>query len=128
MVSPRVKFIAITIDELVLVPLAIIAVFYFLPDFFLASIVIGLIGSTVYVVIKYYFIYPSLFNTSYAYYDLAGISGVVFESVSRESGKIKVGQEIWDARTDEGTYEAGTKIKIISRDSMVVKVTALGNE
>lgn len=127
MVSPRVKFIAITIDELVLVSLAIIAVYYFLPDFFLASIVIGLIGTTVYVVIKYYFIYPSLFDTSYAYYDLKGVSGVVIDNVSRESGKIKVGQEIWDARTDEGSFPPGTKIKIVSRDSMIVRVTALGN-
>ncbi len=128
MVSPRVKFIAITIDELVLVPLAIIVVYYLLPDFLLASIIIGLIGSTVYIAIKYYFIYPSLLDTSYAYYDLAGISGVVIENVSRDHGKIRVGQEIWDARTDEGSFPPGTKIKIVSRDSMVVKVKALGNE
>ncbi|MDF1538287.1 MAG: NfeD family protein [Candidatus Thorarchaeota archaeon] len=128
MVSPRVKFIAITIDELVLVPLAIIAVYYFLPDFFLASIIIGLIGSTIYVVIKYFFIYPSLLDTKYAYYELAGISGVVSEEVSRDSGKVKVGQEIWDARTDEGTLPRGTKIKIVSRESMIVRVKTLGND
>jgi len=122
MVSPKVKFIAITIDELVLVPLAIIFVYYFLPDYFLASIIIGIIGSAVFVGTKYYLVYPQLLDTSYALYGLEGIIGIVKQTVTPQSGKITVGQELWDARCDIGEITPGTKVTIISRDSLQVRV------
>ncbi len=122
MVSPRVKFIAITVDELVLVPLAIVFVYYFLPDFFLASIVFGFVGSVIFVAIKYYLVYPQLIDSSYAYYGLKGLLGIVNETVTAQSGKIKVGQEIWDARCDSGEIAPGTRVKIVARESMQVKV------
>ncbi len=122
MVSPRVKFLAITVDELVLVPIAIVLVYYFLPEFFVTSIVFGVVGGAIFVAIKYYWIYPSLSNESYSLYDMKGVYGTVMETVSSQSGKIKVGQEIWDARYNYGVIEPGIKIQIISRDSMMVTV------
>lgn len=123
MVSPKVKFIAITIDELVLVPLALVFVFYFLPEYFIPSIVIGIVGSAIFVAIKYWLVYPQLLDTSYAYYGLEGVNGIVNETVTPQGGKIKVGQEIWDARCDVGEIAPGTKVRIIARDSMLVRVT-----
>ncbi len=123
MVSPKIKFIAITVDELVLVPLAIFFVFYFLPEYFLLSIIVGVIGSAIFVAIKYWLVYPQLLDTSYAYYDLEGISGTVKATITPQGGKVKVGQEIWDARCDVGEIEPGTKVRIIARDSMRVRVT-----
>ena len=120
--SPRVKFIAITVDELVLVPIAIILVYYFLPEFFVTSIILGVVGSVVFVAIKYYWIYPSLQDNTYPLYEMKGITGTVFEQVTAQSGKIKVGQEIWDARYNYGVLEPGTRVQIISRDSMQVTV------
>ncbi|MHA1905896.1 MAG: NfeD family protein [Candidatus Thorarchaeota archaeon] len=122
MVSRRVKFIAITVDELVLVPLALVMVYYFLPEFLAPSIIIGIVGSAVFVAIKYYWIYPSLSDESYVLYDMKGVTGTVYEQCSTQSGKIKVGQEIWDARYNYGVLESGTKVQVISRDSMLVTV------
>ncbi|MFW9921153.1 MAG: NfeD family protein [Candidatus Thorarchaeota archaeon] len=126
MVSPKVKFIAITVDELILVPLAIVFVFYFLPDYFFASIIIGILGSAVFVAIKYWLVYPQLLDTSYAFYGLEGIVGTVKVTVTPQSGKITVGQELWDARCDVGEIAPGTKVRVIARDSMLVRVTPEG--
>ncbi len=126
MVSPKLKFIAITIDELVLVPLAVIMIYFFLPEFLVASILIGIVGSAIFVAIKYWLVYPQLLDTSYACYGLEGINGIVKETVTPQAGKIKVGQELWDARCDVGEIAPGTKVKIISRDSMLVRVTPEG--
>jgi membrane protein implicated in regulation of membrane protease activity len=122
LVSQRVKFIAITVDELILVPIAVILVYYFLPEFFVTSIILGVVGSAVFVAIKYYWIYPSLSDESYALYEMKGITGTVLDQVTAQSGKIKVGQEIWDARYNYGTLEPGTQVQVISRDSMLVTV------
>ncbi|MFW9909115.1 MAG: NfeD family protein [Candidatus Thorarchaeota archaeon] len=122
MVSPKVKFIAITVDELVLVPIAIVLVYYFIPELFLPSIIIGILGAAVFVAIKYYWVYPSLSDESYGLYEMKGITGTVMESVTARSGKIKVGQEIWDARYEAGVLSPGTKVRIISRESMTVRV------
>ncbi len=122
MVSPKIKFLAITVDELVLVSLAIVLIYFFLPVFFVTSIILGVVGSVIFVAIKYYWIYPSLSDESYALYDLKGVYGTVMQPVSSQSGKIKVGQEIWDARYNYGVIEPGTKIQIISRESMIVTV------
>ena len=120
MVSPKVKFLAITVDELVLVPLAIVFVYWFLPDYFLMSIIIGIVGSAIFVAIKYWLVYP--LDTSYSYYDLQGIVGTVKVTVTPQSGKITVGQELWDARCDVGEIAPGTKVRVIARDSLLVRV------
>ncbi len=122
MVSPRVKFIAITVDELVLVPIAIALVYYFLPEYFVTSIILGVVGAAIFVTIKYYWIYPSLLDVTYPLYDMKGVTGTVIKQVSSQSGKVKVGQEIWDARYNYGVLEPGTKVQIISRESMMVTV------
>jgi membrane protein implicated in regulation of membrane protease activity len=121
-VSAKIKFIAITIDELVLVPIAFILVYFFLPEILLPIIVIGVIGSAIFVVIKYYLVYPSLQETTAGQYDVHGLTGYVTSTVTQKSGKVKVGQEIWDARTDEGSIEPGTEIVITSRESLRVRV------
>ena len=123
MVSPRVKFIAITVDELVLLPLAWALIYFFLPDYFVLSVVVGVVGATIFVAIKYYFIWPVLQDGSYMLYDLKGVTGIVIETVTNDSGKIKVGQEIWNARTDYGELLPGSKVTIESRESFRVSVS-----
>ena len=124
MVSAKVKFIAITVDELVLVPIAFVLVYLFLPEILVPIIIIGVIGSVIFVAIKYYLVYPSLQETTAGQYDLHGVTGYVTSTVTEKSGKVKVGQEIWDARTDEGSIEPGTEIVITSRESLRVRVRA----
>ena len=123
MVSPRVKFIAITVDELVLLPLAWVLMYFFLPDYFVLSVVVGVVGAAIFVAIKYYFIWPVLQDGSYKLYDLKGVTGVVIDTVTNDSGKIKVGQEIWNARTDYGELLPGSQIRIESRESFIVSVS-----
>ncbi len=125
MVSPRVKFVLITIDELVLVPIAIALIALFAPDYVLISIVVGLIGSAIFVAGKWYIIYPALQDDFSTLYELAGMEGQVTVTVTPQTGKIKVGQEIWDARCEIGEIPKGARVKIISRESMKVKVTAI---
>ena len=120
--SPLVKFLAITIDELVLIPLALVLVHFFLPEFLLVAIVVGIVGGGVFVAIKWYLVYPQLLDGSYAYYDLGGISGTAIEIITPQSGRIRVGQEIWDARCDVGPISPGEQVRVISRDSMLVRV------
>ncbi|MHA1925456.1 MAG: NfeD family protein [Candidatus Thorarchaeota archaeon] len=128
MVSPRVKFIAITIDELFLVPIAMALAYFFVPDWFIPLTIVLIVGAVVFVVAKYYLVYPSLQESSYSFYEIEGLRGKVIEEVTDSSGKIKVGAEIWDARCDAGSIGVGTEIKVLSRDMMRVIVAPYGME
>jgi membrane protein implicated in regulation of membrane protease activity len=109
---------------MILFPIAIIIVYYFVPDLFVQITALLIIGSVIFVVAKYYLVYPSLQETgSYALYDLKGMKAIVVEQVTTQSGKVKVGAEIWDARCKEGLeIESGTEVNILDRESMRVLV------
>ena len=68
--SPRVKFILITVDELLLVPLLILVAYYFFPDLLLFTIVATILGAVIYVPLKYRFIYDSLKDGTYYLYEI----------------------------------------------------------
>jgi membrane protein implicated in regulation of membrane protease activity len=121
--TPKVKFIAITVNELFLVPLVIIVVYYFAPEYVWDVAIFSILCAAIFVAAKYYLVYPSLLDTgSYELYDLKGMSGVVTETVTPKRGKIRVGQEIWEARCDTGEIAPGRKVHIISRQSFVLNV------
>ena len=120
--SPRAKFIAITVDELILIPIAIWIVYTFRPDWLLPATILLIIGAAIFVVGKYYLVYPSLLDEANPFYELKGMKGVVISDVTQISGKIRVGSEIWDARCDVGEIKSGTEVVIVSRDSMRVRV------
>ncbi len=124
--SPRAKFIAITVDELILVPIAIIIVYYFKPEWLIPITILLIIGAAIFVAGKYYLIYPSLLDTPNKFYELKGLTGKVIDTVTPVSGKIKVGAEIWEARCDVGEIETGTTVVIVSRESMKVRVEPSG--
>lgn len=124
--SPRAKFIAITVDELILVPIAIIIVYYFKPEWLIPITILLIIGAAIFVAGKYYLIYPSLLDSSNEFYELKGMKGKVIDTVTPITGKIKVGAEIWDARCDVGEIIAGTEVVIVSRDSLRVRVEPYG--
>ncbi len=124
--SPRAKFIAITADEMILVPIAIIIVYYLKPEWLLPITVLLIIGAAIFVAGKYYLVYPSLLDSSQPFYELKGMRGSVIETVTPNSGKIKVGAEIWDARCEVGEIESETEVIIVSRDSMKVRVEPYG--
>ncbi|MHA2378271.1 MAG: NfeD family protein [Candidatus Thorarchaeota archaeon] len=126
MVSPRIKFIAITIDELLLVPLVIAIVYYFAPEWAVPVTVIMVIGAAVFVAGKYYLVYPSLLEGSYMLYDLEGMTGKVIDTVTSKSGKIKVRAEIWDARCESGEIPIGAMVRVLTRESMRVHVEPIG--
>ena len=125
MVSPRVKFIAITIDELLLVPIVIVIVNHFAPEWTLPVAVIMIVGAAIFVAGKYYLVYDSLLEGSYMVYDLEGMTGKVIDKVTSNSGKIKVGAEIWDARCKDGEIPVGARVRIVARESMTVHVELL---
>jgi membrane protein implicated in regulation of membrane protease activity len=120
--SPRAKFILITVDELLLVPLFILLAYYFLPDLLLFTIVVTIVGAVIYVPAKYRFIYDSLKDGTYYLYEIEGTKCKVIETVTSTSGKVKIGAEIWDARSDNSEIMVGAKVIIVSRESLVVHV------
>jgi len=120
--SPKVKFIAITIDELVLIPIAMWIVYVFKPDWFIPATILLIIGAAIFVVAKYYIVYPSLLDEPRPFYELHGMKGVVIEEVTQVAGKIRVGAEIWEARCDVGPIKSGTEVVIVSRESLKVRV------
>lgn len=120
--SPRAKFIAITVDELILVPIAMWIVYTFRPDWFVPATILLIIGAAIFVVGKYYLVYPSLVDEASPFYELKGMKGIVIDDVTQISGKIRVGAEIWDARCDVGEIKSGTEVVIVSRESMKVRV------
>lgn len=120
--SPRVKFIAITVDELILVPIAIVLVYYFAREILVPAILLLLVGSVIFVAAKYYLVYPSLSQDAHPIYTMEGMHGVVLSRVTGNEGKIKVGAEIWDARCDGPPIEKGTEVVILSRASLKVRV------
>ena len=95
-----------TVDELLLVPALILGAYYFVPDLLLFTIVTTIIGATIFVIAKYHLIYDSLKDGSYYLYDLAGMKCKVIEIVTSTSGKVKIGAEIWEARSDVGRVVA----------------------
>jgi len=116
------KFILITVDELLLVPLIILGAYYFVPHLLAFTIVATLVGAAVFVAAKYYLVYDSLKEGSYYLYDLEGTRCTVIEPVTNSAGKVKVGAEIWEARSDTGEIPSGTQVVIVSRVSMKVHV------
>ncbi|MFX1483070.1 MAG: NfeD family protein [Promethearchaeota archaeon] len=124
--SPRAKFVAITVDELILVPIAMFIVYYFKQEWFLPITVLLIIGAAIFVAGKYYLIYPSLLDSSQQFYELKGLRGKVIEEVTPVAGKIKVGAEIWQARCDVGEIASGTEVVIVSREQMRVRVEPYG--
>ena len=120
--SPRAKFIAITVDELILIPIAMWIVYTFKPDWFLPATILLIIGAAIFVAGKYYLVYPSLVDEANPFYELKGMRGTVIDDVTQIAGKVRVGAEIWDARCDVGEIKSGTEVVIVSRDSMRVRV------
>lgn len=120
--SPRVKFILITVDELLLVPILILVAYYFLPELLPFTIVATIVGAIIFVAAKYHLVYDSLKEGTDYLYDLPGIRCKVIETITDTSGKVKVGAEIWEARSDNGEIVKGTEVVIVSRESMKVRV------
>jgi membrane protein implicated in regulation of membrane protease activity len=117
-VSARTKFIIITLDELALVPIAVVLAHFFAPEYTILVAVAGIIIAAIFVPIKYYLVYPTLKQTeSHQLYNLIGMTAVVTNTVTSTSGKIRLGSEIWDALCDEGTnFPTGSKVRIVSRE------------
>lgn len=126
--SPRMKFILITIDELLLVPLIILGAYYFVPHLLTFTIVATIVGAVLFVGAKYYLVYDSLKDGSYYLYDLEGTQCTVIEPVTDSAGKVKIGAEIWEARSDTGEIPSGTKVVVVSRASMKVHVKPWNGE
>jgi membrane protein implicated in regulation of membrane protease activity len=120
--TPKIKFIAITVDELLLVPVLILLAYYFVPELLSFTVVASIIGAVIFVGIKYYLVYDSLQDGSYYLYDLAGTKCTVIEQITHSSGKVKVGAEIWEARSEFGEIPPGTQVVIVSRESFKVRV------
>jgi len=120
--TPRLKFIAVTFDELLLVPLLIVLAYYFVPELLLFTIVTSIVGAAIFVAVKYRLIYDSLKDGPYYHYDLEGTRCLVLETVTPTAGKIKVGAEIWEARTDFGEIAPGTEAVVLSREDFKVRV------
>lgn len=120
--TPRLKFIAITIDELLLVPVLIILAYYFVPDLFVFTIFASIIGAIIFVAIKYQLVYEVLQDGTYYLYEMQGIKCRVIETVSSDSGKVKVGAEIWEARSHLGDIAIGKDVIIVSREHMKLVV------
>ena len=124
--SPKVKFILITVDELVLVPVSIVLVYFLIPELLIPVTILTIAAAVVFVAIKYHVVYPTLaMELSYGFYELSGLTGIVTVPVTQTSGKIKVGSEIWDARCDEGEISIGADVQILSRDSFKVRVAPI---
>jgi len=116
--SPRVKFIAITIDELLLVPILIILAYYFVPDLFLFTVIVSIVGAAIFVIIKYRLVYDALQEGTYYLYDMQGLKCRAIEPITQDSGKVKLGAEIWQAKSHLGEIPAGKEVMIISREHM----------
>ena len=125
--SPLTKFIAITIDELILVPIAMYIVYVLKPEWFLSVTFLLIIGAAIFVAAKYYLVYPSLLDVARPFYELQGLTGTVIEEVTQISGKVRVGAEIWEARCDVGPISKGTVVMVVSRESMKVRVEPVSN-
>jgi membrane protein implicated in regulation of membrane protease activity len=126
--TPRLKFILITVDELLLVPVLILAAYYFIPELLPFTIVATILGAIVFVAIKYQLVYDSLKEGTHYLYHLEGTRCKVIEKVTSSAGKVKVGAEIWDARSDNGEILVGTEVVIVSRESMRVNVKPWHND
>ncbi|MHA1135153.1 MAG: NfeD family protein [Candidatus Thorarchaeota archaeon] len=120
--SQRVKFILITVDELLLVPLLILGAYYFLPELLSFTIVTTIVGAIIFVAAKYHLVYDSLKEGNDYVYDLQGTRCKVIETVTPTSGKVRVGAVIWDARSDNGEIQVGTEVVIVSRERLKVQV------
>ena len=120
--TPKIKFIAITFDELLLIPLVIVLAYYFVPELLPFTIVVSIAGGAIFVFVKYKLVYDSLKEGSYYLYSLEGTRCTVIEQVTHTSGKVKVGAEIWEARSDFEEIPLGAEVVIVSRENFKVQV------
>jgi membrane protein implicated in regulation of membrane protease activity len=126
--TPKIKFIAITINELLLVPILIFIAYYFVPDLLLFTIVASISGGVIFVFVKYRLVYDSLREGSYYLYNLEGTRCIVIDSVSSKAGKVRIGAEIWEARSEYTEIPRGTAAVIVSRDNLKVQVKPWVND
>ncbi len=119
-------FLVTSLDNIAIAAIALILVYIYLIDYLQIAIVLVAVGMAAYFAGKYYWIYPVLKMAPHGGYEVEGMIGKVVQSVTPTGGKVKVGSEIWNAKCDDGQLPVGTKVRILSRDNMRVRVGPLG--
>ncbi len=124
--SAKEKFVLINLDEFVILLFALAAVYWFLPQYFLIAVVIAAIGFTLFIIAKYYLVYPVLDDTSKSF-DVVGFVGEAVTDITPDGGRVRIGQEIWNARSTTGTILNGSSVKVLKRDGLILSVAHVEN-
>ncbi|MGQ4871184.1 MAG: NfeD family protein [Candidatus Thorarchaeota archaeon] len=121
--SPRLKFIVINLDEVLLLVIALVIIYWFLPGLVVQIAIIGAVGLGIIIAVKYKLLYSMLGDTSGRYYDIVGMRGEVVSEVTSTDGRVRIGPEIWHARSeDQGSIPVGTNVVVTKRDGLVIYV------
>jgi membrane protein implicated in regulation of membrane protease activity len=126
--TPRIKFVVITVNELLVIPVVIFLAYYFVPELLPFTILVSIPGGIIFVIIKYRLVYDSLKDDTNYLYSPEGTKCTVIETITSKSGKVRFGAEIWEARTDSGEIPPRTKVVIVSRENFEVRVKPWPND
>lgn len=122
------KFFISLIDNIFFAAIAIILLFYFLPEYFLIGTVLIVVGFIIFVVARAYLILPYLGDKGMVSYDIIGKVGTVTKKIDG-TGKVLVGGTLWNAKTENGSVlEENTKVKVIQRKRLTLYVVPIENQ
>ncbi len=119
--SPRMRFLVINLDEIIILLLILAGIYWIFPDYFQVLAVIAVVGFIILIAAKYRLLYPVL-NDVPRNYDVTDMIGETISHVTADDGRIRIGAEIWHARTEGDEIPAGTRVRVVSRNGMVLLV------
>ncbi|MCF2135862.1 MAG: NfeD family protein [Candidatus Thorarchaeota archaeon] len=122
--SPGLKFVVINLDDFVILVIALAIIYWLLPIYFVPLALILVVGFIILIAVKYRLLYTAL-NDEPRNYDVTEMIGEAISTITPSEGHIRLGAEIWHARSKDIEIPAGSRVRVVSRDGMVLQVTPI---
>ncbi|MHA1771222.1 MAG: NfeD family protein [Candidatus Thorarchaeota archaeon] len=119
--SPRLKFVVINLDDLVILIIVLAIIYWLLPTYFVPFALILMVGFVILIAAKYRLLYTAL-NEEPRNYDVTEMIGETITTVTPSEGHVRIGAEIWHARSKDAEIPVGSRVRVVSRDGMVLLV------
>lgn len=117
-----------SLDQVAIAIIAIVVVYFVAPDYLTIALILTLLLLALYFVGKYYIVYPVLKMGKGTAYEVAGKVGLAVTRITPSEGKMRIGGELWSARTQSGEIKEGSQVRVIDRDGIKLIVEQLSAE
>ena len=116
------KFLIISLDDIAIAFLVLIASYYLIPEYSIIITIIAIVALTAFLLIKYELLSPVLDDKPRVNYDLVNSVGVVIKDLD-PIGLIKLNGEIWKARSiRDQIIRTGKEVVVVRRKGLLLLV------